>query len=314
MVSRAKGGWNTKRCSLTRLVRAIHSARGKQIMDAKAAWIFISYRHEQVGHWIARRIADGLKSQLGNDSVFCDTSSIEPAFAWEETIQTALSQSAVCLVLIHPGWQAGQLHNPGDWVRREISIALQRNLTIVPVLVDGAKMPSPSDLPDDVKAIAAVQACFVEGRSEASLVATIGALAQAIMKVAVAKIIFQRDKPPKWAEWGTYDWILSANGKPIVRLVGLESAAACTTLSGTHFLSISWTEIQPSLEHHAGFCSSGETGRELLVLRPGVHVLSLRSWPGKRSSWQRISDGFLNRDSSPRTIVEVSFVSHDSVT
>src|SRR5262249_28123026 len=37
--------------------------------------------------------------------------------------------------------------NPNDWVRVEIETALQRDIRVVPVLVDGAVLPQADDLP-----------------------------------------------------------------------------------------------------------------------------------------------------------------------
>jgi hypothetical protein len=45
-----------------------------------------------------------------------------------------------------------RLDNPDDFVRREVAEALQRdNITVIPVLVEGAAMPAPEDLPDELK-------------------------------------------------------------------------------------------------------------------------------------------------------------------
>jgi hypothetical protein len=41
-------------------------------------------------------------------------------------------------------------------VRLEIANALARKVRVVPVLVEGAKMPAPSELPDDISASDAV--------------------------------------------------------------------------------------------------------------------------------------------------------------
>jgi hypothetical protein len=46
-----------------------------------------------------------------------------------------------------------RLQNPDDYVRREIAAALQRNIRVVPVLVQGASMPSADELPDDLAAL-----------------------------------------------------------------------------------------------------------------------------------------------------------------
>jgi hypothetical protein len=47
---------------------------------------------------------------------------------------------------------AGQrrLENPDDYVRVEIATALQRNIRVIPVLVQGASMPSADEVPEDL--------------------------------------------------------------------------------------------------------------------------------------------------------------------
>jgi hypothetical protein len=44
-----------------------------------------------------------------------------------------------------------RLDNPEDFVRMEIGTALKRRIRVIPVLVDRALMPAPTDLPDDLK-------------------------------------------------------------------------------------------------------------------------------------------------------------------
>jgi hypothetical protein len=47
-----------------------------------------------------------------------------------------------------------RLENPDDYVRMEITAALQRNIRVVPLLVQGASMPSADELPDDLAPLA----------------------------------------------------------------------------------------------------------------------------------------------------------------
>jgi hypothetical protein len=61
--------------------------------------------------------------------------------------------------LISSGAKGGRrLSNPDDFVRLEIATALKRNVRVIPVLVDGAPMPRPNDLPDDLKSLVRRQA------------------------------------------------------------------------------------------------------------------------------------------------------------
>ena len=62
------------------------------------------------------------------------------------------------LVLIGKDWaevkdEEGRirLQNPGDFVRLEIEKALQRDIVVTPILVQGAHMPAPEQLPAEIR-------------------------------------------------------------------------------------------------------------------------------------------------------------------
>ncbi|HXU07913.1 MAG TPA: hypothetical protein VN743_02875, partial [Blastocatellia bacterium] len=43
-----------------------------------------------------------------------------------------------------------RIHNPEDFVSLEISVALNRGIRVIPVLVQGASMPRSQDLPESL--------------------------------------------------------------------------------------------------------------------------------------------------------------------
>ena len=57
------------------------------------------------------------------------------------------------IAVIGSDWLSPRLEDPDDWVRLEIANALARKVRVVPVLVEGAKMPAPTDLPEDLSAL-----------------------------------------------------------------------------------------------------------------------------------------------------------------
>jgi hypothetical protein len=66
-------------------------------------------------------------------------------------LEAALSQCAAMVVVIGNSWlMASRLSDPNDYVRMEIEAALRRNIGIFPVLVGGARMPGPTDLPESI--------------------------------------------------------------------------------------------------------------------------------------------------------------------
>ncbi len=115
--------------------------------------VFISYRRGD-GTPYAGRLYDQLTARFGTDRVFMDLDTIEPGDDFVEVITNYVSSCSVLIALINKTWLdvkdddgRPRLHNPDDFVHLEISIALQRKIRVIPVLVQGALMPRPQDLP-----------------------------------------------------------------------------------------------------------------------------------------------------------------------
>jgi hypothetical protein len=125
-------------------------------MSEDTRGIFVCYRRDETaGH--AGRLADRLNEHFGEHEVFRDIESLEPGVDFVEQIQRVLDSSEVLIVVIGRNWAtvtdaAGRkrLQDPYDYVRMEIATALKRNIRVIPVLVQGASMPSTDDLPDDL--------------------------------------------------------------------------------------------------------------------------------------------------------------------
>jgi hypothetical protein len=116
--------------------------------------IFVSYRRDDAaGH--AGRLHDALLEHFGREQIFMDIDAIEPGLDFVETIERALSQCDVLLVLIGPRWlgrhgpgAGSRLDDEADFVRLEVQAALSRqDLRVIPVLIQGAQMPASADLP-----------------------------------------------------------------------------------------------------------------------------------------------------------------------
>ena len=128
--------------------------------------VFINYRRDDSGAE-AKLIADALRQTILPEAIFMDTKSINSGDTWPDRIRLALESSKYILVVIGPKWlKAGtnewgqrRIDNQTDWVRQEISIALNdAKKTIIPLLVSGGQMPPPTALPNDVAAITLRQA------------------------------------------------------------------------------------------------------------------------------------------------------------
>jgi hypothetical protein len=126
--------------------------------------IFISYRVSDTAGETGR-LVDSLKQHFSEDQIFIDIEKIEPGVDFTEAIAKSLGSCDVLLAIIGPNWQGfnpstntHRIKNADDWVRLEISTALQRNIRVVPVLVDGAELPSSEVLPDDLQPLLKRQA------------------------------------------------------------------------------------------------------------------------------------------------------------
>ena len=120
--------------------------------------IFISYRRKETAThvgWLVDRLAE----HFGQDQIFKDIDSIQPGDDFAEVISDAVASCQVLLALIGDRWLKGRrLENPKDFVRLEIEAALSRKIRVIPILVDGAKMPRADQLPLSLAGLAGRQA------------------------------------------------------------------------------------------------------------------------------------------------------------
>jgi hypothetical protein len=124
----------------------------------------VSYRRDETA-WVAGWLFDSLASHIGREQVFKDVDSIELGDDFVEVINAAVGSCDVFLALIGNQWltitdQDGErrLDDPGDFVRLEIEAALERGVRVIPVLVDGARMPRADQLPGSLAKLARRQA------------------------------------------------------------------------------------------------------------------------------------------------------------
>ena len=122
--------------------------------------IVLNYRREDTsGH--AGRLYDALAARFGDDHVFMDIDKIDPGEDFERVIDRAIDASDVFLALIGRDWLTvtdargrSRLDNAADFVRMEIESALSRDVRVIPVLLQGAEMPSPDDVPPSLRGLA----------------------------------------------------------------------------------------------------------------------------------------------------------------
>ncbi|MET0631311.1 MAG: TIR domain-containing protein [Xanthobacteraceae bacterium] len=121
--------------------------------------ITISYRRAD-SDAIAGRIRDRLARHYGDRAVFMDIDNIPFGIDFREHIKGELASNDMLVAVVGPKWlgpgEDGRLRiaDETDPVRIEIETALQRGIPVIPVLVQGAAMPGPGDLPDTMKSFA----------------------------------------------------------------------------------------------------------------------------------------------------------------
>jgi formylglycine-generating enzyme required for sulfatase activity len=119
--------------------------------------VFISYRRDDSAH-AAGRVHDRLEREFGTDLLFMDVDAIPLGRDFTKVLRDEVAKCDVLLALIGPNWlnvrdEEGnrRLDNPADFLRIEIGTALQRDIPVIPILLDGARIPKADQLPQDLK-------------------------------------------------------------------------------------------------------------------------------------------------------------------
>jgi TIR domain len=122
--------------------------------------IFISYRREESAD-VSGRISDFLERRFGAHAVFRDVNAILAGSNFVKALQRALDDAQVVLVIIGPHWMdlrepngARRIDLPTDYVRYEVATALRAGKLVVPILIDGARLPTVAELPPELAALA----------------------------------------------------------------------------------------------------------------------------------------------------------------
>jgi hypothetical protein len=127
--------------------RAIHS-------------IFISYRRNDSSD-VTGRIYDRLVQHFGSENIFRDIDSIPLGVDFRKHLADSVGQCHLLLVVIGKNWlttdetnQRRNLGDPRDFVRIEVESACQRDIPIIPLLVQGMTMPREEELPPSLQSLA----------------------------------------------------------------------------------------------------------------------------------------------------------------
>lgn len=129
--------------------------------------IFVNYRRDD-SPGTAGRLRDQLADAFGPDSLFMDVDNIPAGVDFASHLSAQVAACDVFLAIVGPNWlnatgETGgrRIDDPDDFVRIEIAAALARNIHVIPVTIDGARLPKADELPDPLKPLIRRQAVEV---------------------------------------------------------------------------------------------------------------------------------------------------------
>lgn len=131
------------------------------------AKIFINYRRGDAPT-STERIYERLSREVGSASLFRDIHDIPVGADFARVLEAAIEESRVMLSVIGPNWLGHRalfgrrrISDRDDFVRFEIATALRQRLHVIPLLVDGAQMPSEGELPNEIRELSKRNALVV---------------------------------------------------------------------------------------------------------------------------------------------------------
>lgn len=183
-----------------------------------SARIFISYRRAD-SRGFSHAIYNYLVDHFSEPEIFMDVDDIEPGSDFHDILKDAVDACDVMIVLIGPKWinitdaeGNRRLDNPLDFVRVEVSRGLERNIKVIPVLVDGAQPVKVEELPENLKPLARLNVLFVGDQFNLDMDRLVPVIERELeeakkkrdRRVTKTEQPFSKDtkKFPKWVMWG----------------------------------------------------------------------------------------------------------------
>lgn len=122
--------------------------------------VFVNFRNGD-GQQAAAHLYDALVDRYEPGQIFRSSETIPAGDDYIEALTSAPAASETMLSLIGARWLEAEdargrprLHDPDDWVRREIRASLEAGRRVIPVLLDDARPPQEHELPADIAALA----------------------------------------------------------------------------------------------------------------------------------------------------------------
>jgi hypothetical protein len=122
--------------------------------------LFISYRRDDSAGY-SGRVHDRLRREFGGNLLFMDVDSIPLGVNFSKVLVEEVAKCDTLIAVIGPDWLDARdekghrrLDKPDDFVRIEIGTALKRGIPVIPILLEGTRVPKADQLPDDLKELA----------------------------------------------------------------------------------------------------------------------------------------------------------------
>src|SRR5688572_14975702 len=129
--------------------------------------IFLSYRRDDT-QWLALKVFDELRGRYGRQNVFFDLEAVPTGVRYRDLIKERISRSSAFVLLIGKNWTSltdeygnRRIDDPLDPVRFEVKCAIQMGVPIIPVRVDGARMPRKEELDESIASLLDLNAAEV---------------------------------------------------------------------------------------------------------------------------------------------------------
>jgi hypothetical protein len=231
------------------------------------AKVFLSYRREDSGGY-AIGIQDRLKRALGVDILFMDVYSIPLGKNFVKTLNDEVAKCEVLLAVIGQNWLDARdedgnrrLDNPNDFVRIEIAAALDRDIPVIPILLNGVRIPSVDKLPKELGELSVRNAVDVRHSSFPSDVDRLILGVQALLNIPQLK---NQEDRAKGADPGT-----TSNVHPEFDAISVDTPTAEANRP-----SRQWDregldhERSPKRTKHLG--TQPQPMRDVIVVVPGI--------------------------------------------
>ena len=155
--------------------------------------IFINYRRgDDPG--FTQALFSRLEQAFAPERLFMDVDNIAPGLDFVQVLNDQVARCDVLIAVIGKNWLGAadegerRLDNPDDFVRVEIESALAQKKRVIPVLVNDAKMPRSTELPEGLKPFARCNAVrLTHERFRADTQGLIKALEQVLTEAETAR-------------------------------------------------------------------------------------------------------------------------------